>query len=64
MQIQTTVTLSDGDSFLYTAEAAAAQVLAALGGNPTKDLAAVAIQQNSYGTHGTQPATPPTSPTS
>jgi hypothetical protein len=55
MLIQTTVTLADGDSFLYTADAAAGQVLAALGGNPTKDSATVWITQQSTGLAGTPP---------
>jgi hypothetical protein len=55
MQITTTVKLEDGDSFAYTADAAAAQVLAALGGNPTKDHAVVVVQQNSEGQAGTPP---------
>jgi hypothetical protein len=56
MQIQTMVTLADGDRFLYTAEAAAAQVLAALGGNPTRDLATVTVRQDAFGSSGTPPA--------
>lgn len=60
MQITTTVALGDGDSFLYTADAAAAQVLAALGGNPTKDSATVSVVQQSHGEAGTPP--PPESP--
>lgn len=55
MQITTTVQLGDGDSFAYTADAAAAQVLAALGGNPTKDSASVSIQQHALGQAGTPP---------
>jgi hypothetical protein len=52
MVINTTVELGDGDSFAYTAEAAAAQVLAALGGNPTKDTAHVTVKQLSAGSSG------------
>jgi hypothetical protein len=55
MQINTTVILGDGDSFAYTADAAAAQVLAALGGNPTKDFATVSINQQAMGQAGTVP---------
>jgi len=58
MQINTTVLLEDGDSFAYTADAAAAQVLAALGGNPTNDFAVVVVQQNTSGTHGTPAPAP------
>jgi hypothetical protein len=53
VNIQVTVTLGDGDSFAYTAEQAAAQVIAALGGNPTKDHAIVTIRQDSQGESGT-----------
>jgi hypothetical protein len=60
MQITTTVTLESGDSFAYTADAAAAQVLAALGGNPTNDLSSVNIQTNQWGQAGTPP--PPLMP--
>lgn len=59
MQINVQVNLRDGDSFLYTADAAAAQVLAALGANPTKDACAVTINQFSTGDAGT-PQPPPT----
>lgn len=37
MLITVNVTLEEDDSFAYTADAAATQVLAALGGNPTND---------------------------
>jgi hypothetical protein len=57
VQINTNVILEDGDSFAYTADAAAAQVLAALGGNPTSDSSAVTIQQHSTGTAGVGSAT-------
>jgi hypothetical protein len=60
VQIQTTVILGDGDSFMYTADAAAAQVLAALGGNPTKDFATVNLQQLANGSSGTPPEPPAT----
>jgi len=55
MLFHTTVTLADGDAFLYTADAAAAQVLAALGGNPTKDTATVWVTQQSTGQAGLPP---------
>jgi hypothetical protein len=55
MLITTTVNLEDGDSFAYTAEAAAQQVLAALGGNPTEDYATVFIQQSTHGDAGVPP---------
>ena len=37
MRITVNVQLAEGDGFAYTPDAGAAQVLAALGGNPTKD---------------------------
>lgn len=52
MDIQVTVVLDDGDSFAYTADQAAAQVIAALGGNPTNDHAIVTIRQDSQGEAG------------
>jgi len=55
VKFTTNVELGDGDSFAYTADAAAAQVLAALGGNPTKDYAVVTITQAAQGSHGTPP---------
>lgn len=63
MQITTTVTLGDGDSFAYTAEQAAQQVIAALGGNPTKDVAYVSIVQQSHGSAGAPPPDPDPPPT-
>lgn len=62
MQITTTVILADDDSFAYTADAAATQVLAALGGNPTKDWSVVSIQQHSGGSAGTPPPPGPEVP--
>jgi hypothetical protein len=63
MIFRTTVQLFDDDSFLYSADAAAAQVLAALGGNPTKDTATVSIQQASMGSAGApDPTQPPPLP--
>jgi hypothetical protein len=58
MQISTTVILEAGDSFAYTADAAAAQVLAALGGNPTNDLSTVFLQTQQSGQAGTPPPPP------
>lgn len=58
MQFDVVVTLGDGDAFLYTADAAAAQVLAALGGNPTKDFATVRVNQQSFGEAGATPPLP------
>lgn len=52
MKISTTVELGPNDSFAYTPDAAAAQVLAALGGNPTKDHSSVTITQDATGTAG------------
>jgi hypothetical protein len=59
MHLETVVRLGDGDSFAYTADAAASQVLAALGGNPTKDYATVSIVQSAGGSAGTPPPPPP-----
>jgi hypothetical protein len=58
MRIDVTVTLGDGDSFAYTAEAAAAQVIAALGGNPTTDYCQVVLSQNALGSSGVAPEPP------
>jgi hypothetical protein len=60
MVINTIVQLGDGDSFAYTADAAATQVLAALGGNPTKDHATITINQAAAGQAGTPPPPPGT----
>jgi hypothetical protein len=60
MQIKTVVQLESDDAFAYTPEAAAAQVLAALGGNPTNDYSTVELwMPNSVGDAGTPP--PPSS---
>jgi hypothetical protein len=53
MEINVTVLLGDGDNLAYTADAAASQVLAALGGNPTTDVCYVSVSQASHGTAGT-----------
>jgi hypothetical protein len=56
MQIEVIVNLADGDSFAYTADAAATQVLTALGGNPTVDhCTAVIAMPRSDGSAGTPP---------
>jgi hypothetical protein len=55
MQINASIVLEDGDSFAYTADAAATQVLAALGGDPTNDHCAVSVQTMQQGTAGTPP---------
>jgi len=62
MRITTTVVLESGDSFLYTADAAAAQIIAALGGNPTNDYATVNIQTNQTGQSGTDTSVQPGPP--
>jgi hypothetical protein len=56
--------MEQGDSFAYTADAAAAQVLAALGGNPTTDRCTVTVQMNETGEAGAPlpPGPPPTPP--
>jgi len=43
MRISVNVALEDGDSFLYTADAGAMQVLTALGGNATEDYCSLVI---------------------
>jgi hypothetical protein len=58
MIFSTTVTLQEGDSFLYSADAAAAQVLAALGGDPTNDSSTVYVMSQLSGSAGVPP-TPP-----
>jgi hypothetical protein len=55
VQILTTVTLGDGDALQFTAEHAATQVLAALGGNPTRDGSTVIVRQDSTGSAGARP---------
>jgi hypothetical protein len=56
MRIDTTVTLDDPDeSFAYTPDAGAAQVLAALGGNATKDTSHLTVIQRATGSAGTPP---------
>jgi hypothetical protein len=66
MRITTVVELGDGDSFAYTPDAAATQVLAALGGNPTNDYAIVTVTMPpTHGEAGVQsplPEEPPPPP--
>jgi hypothetical protein len=57
--VNATVVLEEGDSFAFTAQQAAEQVLAALGGNPANDFAYVSLQTNQQGIAGT-PASPET----
>jgi hypothetical protein len=58
VQITTTVELEGDDSFAYTPAAAASQVLAALGGNPTTDFCVVTVHMPANaGNAGTPPAT-------
>jgi hypothetical protein len=59
VNIQVSVELGDGDAFAYTPDAAATQVLAALGGNPTNDYCTCVVQMRpTAGDAGTAP-TPP-----
>jgi len=58
MIFRTSVELGPDDSFAYTPDAAATQVLAALGGNPTKDTSYVTIVQNATGQSGLDPMAP------
>jgi hypothetical protein len=61
--IQVNIQLGEGDSFAYTPDAAAAQVLAALGGNPTKDYCTANVSmQPTTGDAGTAPEGPPIVP--
>lgn len=55
MEITVSVQLDQDDVFAYTPAAAATQVIAALGGNPTKDFCTVAVQQSATGQAGTPP---------
>lgn len=55
MQITVNVALDADDSFAYTPDAGAAQVLAALGGNPTTDHCVLAVTQGAAGSAGTPP---------
>jgi hypothetical protein len=55
VDIHTSVVLEEGDSFAYTADAAAMQVLTALGGNATNDRSTVTVQQMQTGTAGVEP---------
>jgi hypothetical protein len=56
MQIEVVVNLGEGDAFAYTPDAAAAQVLAALGGNPTVDHCTCAVAMpRTDGSAGTPP---------
>jgi hypothetical protein len=57
VQINASIVLEDGDSFAYTADAAATQVLAALGGDPTNDHCTVMVQTMQQGTAGTPSTT-------
>ena len=56
MQITTTVTLEADDNFAYTPDAAAMQVLVALGGNATNDHSTFYLQSATAGSAGTPPA--------
>jgi hypothetical protein len=58
VQITTTVELTGQDNFAYTSAAAAQQVLAALGGDPTKDFSVCTVHMPAdAGNAGTPPAT-------
>ena len=60
MQISVSVSLGDNDNFAYTPDAGAAQVLAALGGNPTEDHCVLTVAQMAADTAGTPPPPPDT----
>lgn len=59
LTITTTVLIDGGSSFAYAPDAAAAQVLAALGGDPTEDRATVTVQQHDSGEAGVPLPVPP-----
>jgi hypothetical protein len=61
MHINVIVSLDSTESFAYTPDAAAMQVLVALGGDPANDYSQCSIQSNQVGTAGTvpTPAEPP-----
>jgi hypothetical protein len=66
MHINVVVTIGQDDSFAYTPDAAATQVLAALGGNPTKDYCACTVQMpastGNAGTPDLSNVSPPPTP--
>jgi hypothetical protein len=63
MNAQVTVRLYEGDSFAYDAAGAAAQVIAALGGDPSSDYCSVdIIQPVEQGSAGSSPASAAASP--
>jgi hypothetical protein len=65
MQITTTVVLESGESFAYSADAAAGQVLAALGGDPATDRSLVTVTHHDSGEAGAPvPEGPPPEPPS
>jgi len=60
MKINVSVVLEDGDAFAYTVDAAAMQVLVALGGNASKDYCSLRLETSQGGDAGTPPQPPPT----
>jgi hypothetical protein len=58
MVITVTVQLLGDDQLAYAPDAAAAQVLAALGANPTKDSCNVTVNGPTFGSAGTPPPDP------
>ena len=59
MQISVTVQLEGNETLLYTPDAAAAQVIAALGGNPTKDYCTVYVVSPTEPGSAGKPPEPP-----
>jgi hypothetical protein len=55
MHINTSVSLDADDQFAWTPDQAAAQVLAALGGNATKDFCLVTLTHSEAGQAGAPP---------
>jgi hypothetical protein len=63
VQIQVHITLDADDTLLYTPDAAAGQVIAALGGDPTKDWCTVYVATSTEpGTAGVNPNPQPPLP--
>jgi hypothetical protein len=58
VEIHCTIQLEDADNLAYTPDAAAMQVLVALGGNSTKDVCYVTVSQAAAGQAGTPPPPP------
>jgi hypothetical protein len=62
VQISCIITLTGQDVMAFSPDAAAMQILVAVGGNQTKDSCAVTINQQETGAAGTPPAPPEAAP--